>query len=285
MVADAGHILLEGAPGELDTRAIGPDLIANIAGVHGVHHVHVWSITQARRMVTLHVCVERVCRFRSDRARRQGTPQGALRPRPCHGRDRARRMCRRHTCQGELMTEPLIKVEDLSVDFSSGDRVTHAVKHVSFDIGDAETVALVGEFGLGQDGDRPLHPRATPLPCRLAPIGRDPVQGDEPAGTGSARASARFSGNKISMIFQEPMTSLNPLHTIEQQIGEVLKIHRGHLGPWQRASGCSTCSARLASTIRKGRLDSLSAPALGRPAAAGDDRHGARQRARPADRR
>ena len=58
VVADAGHILLEGAPGELDTRAIGPDLIANIAGVDGVHHVHVWSITQARRMVTLHVCVE-----------------------------------------------------------------------------------------------------------------------------------------------------------------------------------------------------------------------------------
>ena len=48
------------------------------------------------------------------------------------------------------MTEPLIKVEDLSVDFSSGDRVTHAVKHVSFDIGDAETVALVGESGSGK---------------------------------------------------------------------------------------------------------------------------------------
>ncbi len=57
VVADAGHILLEGAPGELDTRAIGPDLIANVAGVTEVHHVHVWSITQARRMVTLHACI------------------------------------------------------------------------------------------------------------------------------------------------------------------------------------------------------------------------------------
>jgi cobalt-zinc-cadmium efflux system protein len=57
VVADAGHILLEGAPGELDTRAIGPDLVANVAGVTGVHHVHVWSITQARRMVTLHACI------------------------------------------------------------------------------------------------------------------------------------------------------------------------------------------------------------------------------------
>jgi cobalt-zinc-cadmium efflux system protein len=57
-VVDAsGHILLEGAPRELDTRHIGPDLIANVPGVTGVHHVHVWSITQERRVVTLHACV------------------------------------------------------------------------------------------------------------------------------------------------------------------------------------------------------------------------------------
>jgi cobalt-zinc-cadmium efflux system protein len=57
-VVDAsGHILLEGAPRELDTRHIGPDLIANVQGVTGVHHLHVWSITQERRMVTLHACV------------------------------------------------------------------------------------------------------------------------------------------------------------------------------------------------------------------------------------
>jgi cobalt-zinc-cadmium efflux system protein len=57
VVADSGHILLEGAPGELDTRAIGPDLVANVKGVKEVHHVHVWSITQSRRMVTLHACI------------------------------------------------------------------------------------------------------------------------------------------------------------------------------------------------------------------------------------
>jgi cobalt-zinc-cadmium efflux system protein len=57
VVADAGHILLEGAPQELDTRAIGPDLVANVKGLESVHHVHVWSITQSRRMVTLHACV------------------------------------------------------------------------------------------------------------------------------------------------------------------------------------------------------------------------------------
>jgi cobalt-zinc-cadmium efflux system protein len=54
VVAASAHILLEGAPKELDTRDIGPDLVASVEGVEGVHHVHVWSITQSRRMVTLH---------------------------------------------------------------------------------------------------------------------------------------------------------------------------------------------------------------------------------------
>jgi cobalt-zinc-cadmium efflux system protein len=57
VMADAGHILLEGAPEELDTRAIGPDLVANVKGVEEVHHVHVWSITQSRRMATLHALI------------------------------------------------------------------------------------------------------------------------------------------------------------------------------------------------------------------------------------
>jgi len=57
VVAASAHILLEGAPKELDTREIGPDLIANVHGVEDVHHVHVWSITQSRRMVTLHALI------------------------------------------------------------------------------------------------------------------------------------------------------------------------------------------------------------------------------------
>jgi cobalt-zinc-cadmium efflux system protein len=54
VVSASAHILLEGAPQEIDTREIGPDLVANVDGVDEVHHVHVWSITQSRRMVTLH---------------------------------------------------------------------------------------------------------------------------------------------------------------------------------------------------------------------------------------
>jgi cobalt-zinc-cadmium efflux system protein len=58
VVEASSHILLEGAPQELDTRHIEPELVANVPGVIGVHHVHVWSITQERQMVTLHACVD-----------------------------------------------------------------------------------------------------------------------------------------------------------------------------------------------------------------------------------
>lgn len=57
VVTESAHILLEGAPQELDTRDIAPDLVANVAGVEDVHHIHVWSITQSRRMATLHAVI------------------------------------------------------------------------------------------------------------------------------------------------------------------------------------------------------------------------------------
>ena len=97
-------------------------------------------------------------------------------------------------------------------------------------------------------------------------------------------ALRKIRGNKISMIFQEPMTSLNPLHTIENQVGEVLKIHRGTVGPrGARARARSAQEGRHRRSRRAAQI--LSASALGRAAAEGDDRHGARQRAGPADRR
>src|SRR5262245_65414004 len=57
MGAQGGQLHLEGVPGELGTRAIGPVVAANVKGVEGSHRVHVWSITQSRRMVTLHACI------------------------------------------------------------------------------------------------------------------------------------------------------------------------------------------------------------------------------------
>ena len=126
----------------------------------------------------------------------------------------------------EKSSTPLISVENLSVDFRSGENVTHAVKHVSFDIGDAETVALVGESGSGKTVTALSILKLLPYPSATHPSGAIYLKGENLL-TLPPDALRRIRGNKISMIFQEPMTSLNPLHTIEQQVGEVLKIHRG----------------------------------------------------------
>jgi microcin C transport system ATP-binding protein len=120
----------------------------------------------------------------------------------------------------------LIRVDDLSVDFQSGGKTAHAVKHVSFDIGKGETVALVGESGSGKTVTALSILRLLPYPAASHPSGAILLKGKDLM-TLPPEALRRVRGNDISMIFQEPMTSLNPLHTIEQQIGEVLKIHRG----------------------------------------------------------
>jgi microcin C transport system ATP-binding protein len=120
----------------------------------------------------------------------------------------------------------LISVENLSVDFRAGEAVTQAVRNVSFDIGKAETVALVGESGSGKTVTALSILQLLPYPAASHPSGRISFDGEDLL-TLNPSALRNVRGNKISMIFQEPMTSLNPLHTIEQQVGEVLKIHRG----------------------------------------------------------
>jgi microcin C transport system ATP-binding protein len=120
----------------------------------------------------------------------------------------------------------LIKVEDLSVDFRGGGKITHALKHVSFDIDRAETVALVGESGSGKTVTALSILKLLPYPSASHPSGKIWFKGENLMSLRDA-ALRSVRGNNISMIFQEPMTSLNPLHTIEQQVGEILKIHRG----------------------------------------------------------
>ena len=122
--------------------------------------------------------------------------------------------------------ETLVSVEDLSVDFRSGGKINHAVKQISFDIGKAETVALVGESGSGKTVTALSILRLLPYPAALHPSGVIHFKGEDLMAL-APDSLRHVRGNQISMIFQEPMTSLNPLHTIEQQIGEVLKIHRG----------------------------------------------------------
>ncbi|MGD9867885.1 MAG: ABC transporter ATP-binding protein [Hyphomicrobiales bacterium] len=123
-------------------------------------------------------------------------------------------------------TDTLVEVRDLSVDFHGGGSVTHAVKSISFDIRPGETVALVGESGSGKTASALSIMQLLPYPAASHPTGKILFDGKDLIKASPAELR-QVRGNRITMIFQEPMTSLNPLHSIERQVGEVLKLHRG----------------------------------------------------------
>ena len=124
------------------------------------------------------------------------------------------------------MAEPLLQVRDLQVDFATPSGVMHAVRGVSFDIDRGETLALVGESGSGKSVSALSVLQLLPYPMARHPGGSIRFEGTELVGAPADRLRA-VRGNDIAMIFQEPMTSLNPLHTVEKQINEVLFIHKG----------------------------------------------------------
>ncbi|WP_109316363.1 ABC transporter ATP-binding protein [Pseudovibrio ascidiaceicola] len=122
--------------------------------------------------------------------------------------------------------QTLLSVEDLSIAFRQGEKENLAVDQISFEIKEGETVALVGESGSGKSVSALSVLKLLPYPAASHPTGKIVYQGEDLIGATESEMR-RVRGNKISMIFQEPMSSLNPLHTIEQQIAEILKIHRG----------------------------------------------------------
>jgi microcin C transport system ATP-binding protein len=130
------------------------------------------------------------------------------------------------------MTEPVLSVRDLSVSFVQGGRRTDAVKNVSFDLAAGETLAIVGESGSGKSVTALSTVRL--LPDNADVTGSVKYRGREM--TTADEATLRdVRGDDISFIFQEPMTSLNPLHTIERQLAESLALHQGLTGAKARA--------------------------------------------------
>jgi len=127
------------------------------------------------------------------------------------------------------MSERLLEVKDLAVDFDIDRKVTHAVRGIDFSIERGETVGLVGESGSGKSVSALSVMRLLPYPAASHPSGeimfkgRDLLKVDE-------RGMQSVRGNDISMIFQEPQSALNPLHTVAKQIGEILDIHQGLSG-------------------------------------------------------
>ncbi|MGY5778139.1 ABC transporter ATP-binding protein [Rhizobium sp. LEGMi135b] len=127
------------------------------------------------------------------------------------------------------MTEPLLSVRNLSVAFRQSGQTSTAVDGVSFDIHRGEVVALVGESGSGKSVSANSILKLLPYPAASHPSGEILFKGKDllKASDNELRA---VRGNDITMIFQEPMTSLNPLHSIEKQITEILALHQGMTG-------------------------------------------------------
>ena len=128
---------------------------------------------------------------------------------------------------------PLLSVQDLSVAFTQGERVTLAVDHVSFELKRGQTLALVGESGSGKSVTALSILKLLQYPAASHPSGRILFKGADLIAM-DERQIRKVRGNDITMVFQEPMTSLNPLHTVEQQIAEILSLHRGMSGPAAR---------------------------------------------------
>ena len=129
---------------------------------------------------------------------------------------------------------PLLSVKDLSVAFEQGGTTTTAVDRVSFDICPGEVLALVGESGSGKSVTANSILKLLPYPSASHPSGEISFEGSDMMRIKEPELR-QIRGNAITMIFQEPMTSLNPLHSIEKQIGEILLLHQGLTGPVARA--------------------------------------------------
>ncbi|MFW5654765.1 MAG: ABC transporter ATP-binding protein, partial [Roseicyclus sp.] len=125
------------------------------------------------------------------------------------------------------MSDPILDVRNLTIAFRQGARATRAVRGVTFAVGRGETVALVGESGSGKSVTALSTVDLLPDSAEIG--GSVRYDGTEMVGAPEAELR-RVRGNDISFIFQEPMTSLNPLHTLEKQLSESLALHQGLTG-------------------------------------------------------
>jgi microcin C transport system ATP-binding protein len=129
----------------------------------------------------------------------------------------------------DATSSPLLSVRDLSIAFGRGEREVLAADKVSFDIKKGETLALVGESGSGKSVTALSIMKLLPYPSARHPSGAILFKGQDLMQL-SEREIRRHRGGDITIVFQEPMTSLNPLHTIEKQLAEILALHGGVTG-------------------------------------------------------
>src|SRR6201998_1811518 len=125
----------------------------------------------------------------------------------------------------DALHQPRLDVRDLSVAFHQPSGVSIAVDRISYEIKRGECVALVGESGSGKSVSALSVLKLLPYPAASHPTGSIRFKGQELLSL-SENQIRGIRGNDISIIFQEPMTSLNPLHAIEDQIIEIMQLHR-----------------------------------------------------------
>ena len=162
--------------------------------------------------------------------RKTFAPESAGRAEPAAAPAGTARAAGAEPAPGPGADAPLLAIRDLAVRFGSGPGAVEAVDGVSLAVHRGETVALVGESGSGKSATALSVLQLLPYPAASHPRGSIRFQGTELVDA-DPRTLQRIRGDRIAMIFQEPMTSLNPLHTIERQVGETLKLHKGLDGP------------------------------------------------------
>ena len=122
-------------------------------------------------------------------------------------------------------TDPLLSIRDLRVTFGSGDRLVHAVNGISYDLAPGATLGIVGESGCGKSVSSLAVMRLLPRPAARVPSGSIVFDGNDLLALGE-HEMREIRGDRMAMVFQDPMSSLNPVLSIERQLTEVLETHR-----------------------------------------------------------
>ena len=168
---------------------------------------------------------------------------------------------------------PLLRVEDLRVAFRTHQGEMTVLYEVSFDVAAGETLCLVGESGSGKSMTALALMGLVPQPNGAIRGGSIRLEGEELIGASQSRLR-RMRGKEISMIFQEPMTALNPVFTIGEQIAETLRVHEG-LDRKEALARAAHMLRAVRHPLARATPARLFAPAVGRHASARHDRDGA----------
>ena len=181
------------------------------------------------------------------------------------------------------MSEPLLAVDDLRVHLFTNRGVVRAVDGVGFALSAGESLGIVGESGCGKTMTALSLMRLIPSPPARIVSGRIMFDGEDVVALDEPRLRA-LRGNAMAMIYQDPMTTLNPVFSVGEQIAEAVRLHRRRIA--RRGAGTRGRDARAGRHSRSRTLRAvLSAPAFRWHAPTCGDRHGAGVPSQAADRR